>query len=200
MIFCFLFFVHLISVLEVKLIYTVTWNGYINSWIQHRSLIVFLLLLLSFKWIQLLDKTKTTKYKILFTVTFPDVSWRKVNFGGARILTELFVPEREEDWKLQLIYTSLKNAHKTTPRNINQELQTWNYLANWQLEQLIACIFERIYVCVLKLRVVFLRLPEESSLSAAWDGDAGNKTTRLSFLGMLAKTTSNKSEVKNTQL
>ena len=48
--------------------------------------------------------------------------------------------------------------------------------------------------------MVFLRLPEESSLSAAWDGDAGNKTTRLSFLGMLAKTKSNKSEVKNTQL
>lgn len=112
LIFCFLFFVHLISVLEVKLIYTVTWNGYINSWIQHRSLIVFLLLLLSFKWIQLFDKTKTTKYKILFTVTFPDVSWRKVNFGGARILTELFVPEGEEDWKLQLIYTSLKKHIK----------------------------------------------------------------------------------------
>lgn len=48
--------------------------------------------------------------------------------------------------------------------------------------------------------MVFLRLPEESSLSAAWDGDAGNKTTQLSPLGMLAKTMSNKSEVKNTKL
>lgn len=37
------------------------------------------------------------------------------------------------------------------------------------------------------LRVIFRRLPEESSLSAA-DEDAGNKTTQVGPLGMLAKT------------